>query len=312
MKYKHLFGPVPSRRLGISLGIDLIPAKVCSQNCIYCEVGKTTNLTIERQEYISLDSIIEELEIFLKSEPELDYITFSGSGEPVLNSRLGELVSYLRSHYPQYKIACITNSTLIWDQSVQNELRDIDVLLPSLDAASEKAFQQLNRPHHSLHAAQIIEGLTSFRKIFKGAIWLEIFFSPGINDQPEELRLLRDACEKIKADRIQLNTLDRPGVIKGLSPLPLKQLEKIVEYFKPLPVEIIAKASLRQQQKSFDHDINSSIIELIRRRPCTDHDLCQILGLHINELNKYLASLLSANKIREIEGERGIFFELKK
>jgi len=312
MKFKHLFGPVPSRRLGISLGIDLIPAKVCSQNCIYCEVGKTTNLTIERQEYVNLESICQELDIFLKSEPELDYITFSGSGEPVLNSRMGDLVIYLRKYYPQYKIACITNSTLIWDEKVQQELQDIDVLLPSLDAVSETAFRKLNRPHHALLASAIVQGLISFRQIFAGKIWLEIFLSPGINDQPEELELLRSACEKIKADRIQLNTLDRPGVIKGLSPLPLQKLEEIVQYFLPLPVEIIAKASLRQQKKSFDHDINSSIIELIRRRPCTDQDLCQILGLHINELNKYLGSLLSERKIREIEGERGIFFELNK
>lgn len=312
MKYKHLFGPVPSRRLGVSLGIDLIPAKVCSQDCIYCEVGKTTDLTIERKEYVSFKSICDELAIFLSTAPELDYITFSGSGEPVLNSRLGELVYYLKSHYPQYKIACITNSTLIWDHKVQEELRDINVLLPSLDAVSETAFRKLNRPHPSVHAAQIVEGLIAFRQIFKGKIWLEIFLSPGINDQPEELEKLRDACEKIKADKIQLNTLDRPGVIKGLSPVPLQRLQEIVEYFLPLPVEIIAKASLRQQKRSFDQDINSSIIELIRRRPCTDQDLCEILGLHINELNKYLGSLLSEDKIKEIEGERGIFFELNK
>jgi wyosine [tRNA(Phe)-imidazoG37] synthetase (radical SAM superfamily) len=200
---------------------------------------------------------------------------------------------------------------LIWDDKVQQELKDIDVLLPSLDAVSETAFRKLNRPHHALLASAIVQGLISFRQIFAGKIWLEIFLSPGINDQPEELELLRSACEKIKADRIQLNTLDRPGVIKGLSPLPLQKLEEIVQYFLPLPVEIIAKFKSRNKIKSYHKNIEQQIIETIKRRPCTDKDLSEILSIHVNEINKYLSELIDENMVDSQHQERGIFFRAK-
>ncbi len=311
MKYRHLFGPVPSRRLGISLGIDLIPAKICSQNCIYCEVGETTELTLTRKEYISLESVCRELDNYLGTSPELDFITFSGSGEPTLNSRTGELVLYLKENYPQYKLACITNSSLLWDAKVREELVLVDLLLPSLDAVSEAVFQKLNRPHIELMASMIVEGLIEFRKIYGGEIWLEIFLSPGINDTQSELAKLKQACAEINAEKIQLNTIDRPGVERGLRAETRERLEEIVEYFQPLPVEIIADARVRKQRKSYSSEISSQLLELISRRPCTDQDLCQILGLHINELNKYVSSLLASGQIREVEGERGIFFEIR-
>ncbi len=311
MKYKHLFGPVPSRRLGISLGVDLVPAKICSQNCIYCEVGETTELTMTRKEYISLESMCGELDNFLVTNPELDYITFSGSGEPTLNSRMGELTLYLKKHYPQYKLACITNSSLLWDTKLREELVLVDILLPSLDAVSEEVFQKLNRPQAELTASMIVEGLIEFRKMYRGEIWLEIFLSPGLNDTEPELAKLKQACAEIKAEKIQLNTLDRPGIERGLRAVSRQRLEEIVKYFQPLPIEIIANARIRKQRKSYSDEISNRLLELISRRPCTDQDLCQILGLHINELNKYLSSLLASGQIREVEGERGIFFEIR-
>ena len=312
MKFKYLFGPVPSRRLGISLGIDLIPSKVCTQNCIYCEVGVTTVLTLDRREYIPINGVIEELDQFLLNKPELDYITFSGSGEPTLNSGIGKLLKYIKKNYPSYKIACITNSSLLWNENVRNELMDIDVMLPSLDTVSESAFKRLNCPHPDLTARKLLNGLIKFSSMYKGKIWLEIFLSPEINDNPHELSLIKNACSKIDADRIQLNTLDRPGIVKGLKPLSNRRLKEVADFLKPLPIEIIAKAKIRQQKASFDHDVNNHILELIKRRPCTDEDLRNILGLHINELNKYLGSLLSSGKIREIEEVRGVFFEINK
>ncbi|MCF7919857.1 MAG: radical SAM protein [Candidatus Cloacimonetes bacterium] len=310
MAYQHLFGPVPSRRLGVSLGVDLVPYKVCSQNCIYCEVGKTTNLTIKRREYVNIHSVIEELEHFLSGNPELDFITFSGAGEPTLNSGLGKLIKYLKKYFPQFKIALITNSNLLTEAKLQDEIQDIDVLLPSLDAASDEVFQILNRPCRELNIKQIIDGIITTRKKLKGKMWLEIFLSPGINDTPEELEKLQEACQRINPHLIQLNTLDRPGVIPELQALPVDRMEQIRNYFLPLPVEVISKAVIRKQQKSYNLDIASSIIETIKRRPSTDKDLCQILGLHINELNKYLSSLLAENLISKRDGTRGTYFEV--
>ena len=159
MSYKYLFGPVPSRRLGISLGVDLVSFKVCSYNCVYCEVGKTTKLTIKRDSYINSKELIKELDDFLEKKPKLDYITFSGNGEPVLNSELGEIIDYLKKNYSQYKIALITNGSLFFDENLIREIEKIDLLLPSLDAVSTKVFKEINKPHHSLNIKKIIEGL---------------------------------------------------------------------------------------------------------------------------------------------------------
>jgi len=178
MKYKHLFGPVPSRRLGISLGVDLVPHKVCSLNCIYCEVGETTNHTLERKEYVPVSEVLDELDHFLSGNPELDYITFSGAGEPTLNIGIGEIISHIKENFPQYKLALLTNSTLLSDAKVRADVKKVDLLLPSLDAISEDVFSKINNPASNLRSQDIIDGLIEFKKIFKGEIWLEILLFP--------------------------------------------------------------------------------------------------------------------------------------
>ena len=311
MKYKHLFGPIPSRRLGISLGVDLVPHKVCSLNCVYCEVGKTTNLTIERQEYIPLNDILIELRNYLDEKPDLDYITFSGAGEPLLHNGIGNVISFIKDNYPQYKLALLTNSTLLYDDDVRNEILGIDLLLPSLDAVSEKVFKKLNRPNLKLDNNKIIEGLIEFRKSFKGKIWLELFIVPGLNDNESELELLNKTIIDISPDQVQLNTLDRPGTESWIEPITKNRMEEIADFFKPLPVEIIAKFQSRNKIRSYQKDIEQQIIETIKRRPCTDKDLSEMLGIHINEINKYLSELLLEGSVISQQLERGTFFRAK-
>jgi len=188
--YKYLFGPVPSRRLGMSLGVDLVPKKVCSLNCVYCEVGRTTTLTIERKEYIKYDKIIEELTNYFNNNPEPDYITFSGYGEPTLNIRIGDIIQFIKQNKPGIPIAILTNGTLLYDKKVRKELMDADVVLPSLDAATEKGFLKINRPPKTLTLEKYIQGLITFRKEYKGKIWLEIFILPNYNDSEKELIML--------------------------------------------------------------------------------------------------------------------------
>jgi len=160
--YKYLFGPVPSRRLGMSLGVDLVPHKVCSLNCIYCECGRTTNLTLERKEYVPFDEVIKELEHFMNNNPAPDYITFSGSGEPTLNSRIGDVLQYIKSNHPDILVAVLTNGTLFSDKQVRSELLSADVVLPSLDTASDSTFYKINRPFHSININDYIKGLEEF------------------------------------------------------------------------------------------------------------------------------------------------------
>jgi wyosine [tRNA(Phe)-imidazoG37] synthetase (radical SAM superfamily) len=311
VKYKHLFGPVPSRRLGISLGVDLVPHKVCSLNCVYCEVGKTTNLTIERKEYIPLNDILTELKGYLDNDPELDYITFSGAGEPLLHNGIGKIITFIKENYPKYKLALLTNSTLLYDEKVRKEILEIDLLLPSLDAVSKKVFKKLNRPHGKLDNDKIIEGLIKFSKDFSGKIWLEVFIIPGLNDSNEELELLKNVIMEIAPNQVQLNTLDRPGTENWIKPVAQSRMEEISEFIEPLPVEIIAKFHSRNKLRSYHKDVEQQIIETIKRRPCTDKDLSEMLGIHINEINKYLSELLHDGSVTSQQQERGTFFRAK-
>ena len=309
--YKYLFGPVPSRRLGMSLGVDLVPHKVCSLNCIYCECGQTTNLTTERKEYVPFDEVIKELEHFMNNNPAPDYITFSGSGEPTLNSRIGDVLQYIKSNHPDILVAVLTNGTLFSDKQVRSELLSADVVLPSLDTASDSTFYKINRPFHSININDYVKGLEEFRKEFKGKIWLEVLIIPGYNDNEPDLELLKKAFEKIMPDSIQLNSLDRPGVIPDIRTAGKDELQYIVDYWKLDNVEIIAAAPKRKDIKSYRKDIETAILETIFRRPCTLEDLAKILGLHKNEINKYLDTIEADNKIEAVRQERGVFYQSK-
>lgn len=311
MKYRYLFGPVPSRRLGISLGIDLIPFKTCSYNCVYCECGATTHLTIKREEYISSKKIIYELKDFLKQKPKLDYITFSGSGEPTLNSEIGQIIDFLKADFPKYKVAILTNGSLLSEEKVRQAILRADLVMPSLDAISEKVFQKINRPDTNLKIEKIVQGLTDFRNEFNGEIWLEIFIVPEINDYEKELKLLKAAVDKINPDKIQFNSLDRPGTENWVKSLSQKKRREIISNFKNCSVEIISEYDSKKLKTDFGSDIESKILETIRRRPCTKKDLSESLGIHINEVSKYLKRLQKKQEIEVKNLKRGTFFKTK-
>ncbi len=309
--YKHLFGPVPSRRLGMSLGVDLIPHKICSFNCVYCECGRTTTLTTERKEYVPVDNVLKELKHFFSNNPEPDYITFSGAGEPTLNSRIGDVLDFIKMNWPELPVAVLTNGSLFSDRNVRKELLKADLVLPSLDAATDKTYHKINRPPRKLELETYIQGLIDFRKEFQGEIWLEVLILPGYNDDIDNLTALKESLVKIEPDRIQLNTLDRPGTVEDLRPASKADLEQIVHFWKLKNVEIITPALARKDIKSYRTDVENAILETLSRRPCTIHDLEKILGIHINEVNKYLGVLEDAEKIETVKQERGIFYQCK-
>jgi len=308
MKYKYLFGPVPSRRLGVSLGIDIIPFKTCTLNCVYCECGRTTNLTVERKEYVPAEKVIEELKDYLKEKPKLDYITFSGSGEPTLNNSIGRIIDFIKRNFPDYKVALLTNGTLFTQSSLIDEVKNVDLIIPSLDAASSQGFSAINRPHKSLDINEIISALSNLKKNYRGAVWLEIFIVPGINDTQSELELLKSAIKKIKPDNIQINSLDRPAAESWVKPLEQEKLEKISSFLGE--AEVITHFDQTKKIAGFKEDKADSILSLLRRRPCTKDDICRVLSLHEHEANKYLRILSRQNKITSTKQKRGIFYKL--
>jgi wyosine [tRNA(Phe)-imidazoG37] synthetase (radical SAM superfamily) len=311
MKYNHLFGPVPSRRLGISLGVDLVPLKTCTLNCIYCECGRTTDLTLERKEYVPLTSVKEELTDYVANHPRPDYITFSGSGEPTLNSNIRHVLHFIRSHIHDIPVAVLTNGTLFSIKQVREDIKDAAVVIPSLDAATEEIFRKINRPYPPLDIDTIIDGLARFRKEYSGQIWLEIFIVPGMNDTQHELTALKQAIEKIGPDQVQLNTLDRPGPVLSVRAATRHELEHIIHFWQLDNVSLIADVSERKELLAYRKDTESAILGTIARRPCTLKDLSEILGLQSNEVNKYLDVLEAEGKIKMVKQKRGFFYQLK-
>ncbi len=309
MQYHHIFGPVPSRRLGISLGIDLVTHKICSMDCIYCECGKTTELTLDQKEYVLFKDVIRELDHFFDHYPDPDYITFSGSGEPTLNSCLGDVIDHIRLKRPRINVAVLTNSTLITDISVIKALLKADLVLPSLDAVSEKAFSKINRPHKGLDAKGVARGIEAFARKFKGRIWLEVMILPGINDGSSDLMELKEAIHRINPDRLQINSLDRPGTLTDIKPASRSDLERAAEIFNFSNTEIIARVGKNVKAWANREDIKDAIIETIHRRPCTKEDLLSTLGVEKELVDNCISTLLKEKKIIGTPEARGIFFQ---
>jgi wyosine [tRNA(Phe)-imidazoG37] synthetase (radical SAM superfamily) len=295
-RLKYVFGPVPSRRLGRSLGIDLVPYKTCSFDCIYCDLGRTTCKTISRQSYVSPKEAQEELELCLSVlEKKPDYITLSGSGEPTLNIRIREIILRIKE-ITSTPVAVLTNSSLLSLDEVKRNLSEADVVLPSLDAITPALFEYMNRPHASLSVEGIISGLIQFRKQYRGQIWLEILFCRGVNDGEEEIEEFKGVIEKMKPDRVQLNTTVRPPAEDFVFPLDWAQLEEIRERLGE-KAEIISEfaAPLGEEWNSVK---DTEILNLIKRRPCTTEDISKALGLRIDQVLKHLDRIIKTGTIR--------------
>jgi wyosine [tRNA(Phe)-imidazoG37] synthetase (radical SAM superfamily) len=304
---RHVFGPVPSRRLGISLGLDIIPFKTCSLDCLYCECGRTTRLTGERQSFFPPQRVLDELRAVLPGIPHLDFITFSGSGEPTLNSDLGWLIGGIRK-LSSAPIAVLTNGTLLSLADVRRELLGADVVLPSLDAALAASFARINQPCPGLDLEGVIAGMEAFRRDYAGKIWMEVFILKGVNDGDADLAALQSALRRIRPDRVQLNTLDRPPAYAGVESADFALLEGIRRRWSDLPVEIIKRAGRREEIPAFSLNLENSLLNTIRRRPLTLDDLAALTAKDEHELRRYLDILEKEKKITPvIEGGR-IFY----
>lgn len=304
---KHTYGPVLSRRLGISLGVNLVPRKFCSFNCIYCQLGRTTFLTIERKEYVPVDEVLDEIEVILKElKGPLDYISLSGSGEPTLNTKTGELIRELKRLSP-YPIAVITNGSLLSSDEVKEDLLLADVVLPSLDAATEPVFETINRPHPSLKLSNILKGLVDFRKVYKGKLWLEVLFCRGINDNPYDVDALKEALEAIDPDLVHLNTVSRPGAEEYAHPVSHEKLLEIAKRLGPRAVPI--SSPVIKRSTSLGLGLKERILQTLRIRPLTLEEMCEGLGIAEKEALAFLKELITEGKVASrIFGKR-VFYE---
>ena len=314
INHSLLFGPVPSRRLGMSLGIDLVPYKTCTMDCIYCESGGTTNLTLDRQEFFPLSNVLAELEIYLDTEPELDFVTFSGAGEPTLYSEIGSVISFIKENYPQYKVALLTNGMLLSDQKTFNDVKSVDLIVPSLDAADEATFQKINRPSDKFDFSLLIDSFQRFHKLSDAEFILEIFIVPGLNDTTDALSGFADAIEYINPDKVQLNSLDRPGTEAWVPKVTEEAMQKVKQALKgSVPIEIVGKfthseAAKLAEEGSEYKNIDKKILDLIARRPATVDDFKASTGYSEATIRKVLKRMIKKHLIISEKRERGDFF----
>lgn len=289
---QHIFGPVPSRRLGRSLGIDIVPFKTCTYDCIYCQLGATSNKTMQRKDWVPIDRILDQLKPKLRSNP--DYITLSGSGEPTLYASLEKLILKIKD-MTDIPVAVLTNGSLLWLGQVRNALKSADLVIPSLDAGSSTTFQYVNRPHQDITFKKMINGLVEFREKYDGQYWLEVFLLAGVTTTTKEINNLKNYIHSIHPDKVQVNTVTRPPAEEFANPVPQNQLQTITRklYEK---AEVIADYRNVHQQQDFSAQ-REDVLTLLQRRPCSVADIAAGLGLHRNEVIKYVEELASEGRI---------------
>jgi len=287
------------------LGIDLVPFKTCPYDCIYCQLGRTTNKTTLKKEWTPLTEAVHELKNRLSSKP--DYITLSGSGEPTLYSRTAELIASIKD-ITKIPVAVLTNGSLLWLPEVRSALKQADLVIPSLDAGSNKTFQYVNRPCAEITFDKMLQGLVKFRREYSGQYWLEVFLIGGVNTTELEIDKLSDYIKQISPDRVQVNTVTRPPAESFALPVPKDQLEKLALKLDK-KAEVIADYQNIHAQKVFALK-RDDVLELLRRRPCSIEDIAQGLGLHRNEVVKYVEDLAQQGRIHTEMQNNQLFYTL--
>jgi len=303
---KYLFGPVPSRRLGRSLGVDIVPFKVCTLDCVYCQLGRTSKKSIRRRDYVPVEEVLAELRARLDDGVQADFVTISGSGEPTLNSRLGEIIEGMKK-ITDIPVALLTNGTLLYRPGVRADCAKAGLVLPSLDAGDEETFQRVNRPHKDISIEKLISGLCAFRKEFTGQIWLEVFLVGGMNASPEQIARIKEAVERIGPDRIQLNTAMRPTAEADVKKLDAGRLQAIAkelgEKCGVVAGDLPGPAAKHMEAKG------EQLLSVLKRRPCSLNDICSGLGMARNEALKYITRLQQQGVVDSERRDGIIFFK---
>jgi len=299
---RHVYGPVPSRRLGRSLGIDLVPLKACSYDCVYCQLGRTTHKTVRRRDWVDPAQVVAQVRDQMDTKP--DIITIAGSGEPTLAQGIGEVIAGIKES-TDIPVAVLTNGSLLGLPALQRELASADVVIPSLDAPDERLFQLVNRQHRSLRLEDVVGGLVAFRESYRGQLWLEVLLLGGVTGIPEEVARLATLAERIAPDRIQLNTVVRPPAESFAQAVPFDRLQEYAAMFTP-HAEVIAPAV--QSMAGFAAS-RADVMALVSRRPCNVADIAAGLGIHRSEALKIVMALVDDGQVETVEHGAGLFFQ---
>jgi wyosine [tRNA(Phe)-imidazoG37] synthetase (radical SAM superfamily) len=293
-KYHYLFGPVPSRRFGRSLGVDLTPRKTCTLDCVFCQLGRTTDKTMTRKQYVPVEAVLAELAAWITESGKADYITLSGSGEPTLHSGFGEVLQFIRSR-SSIPAVLLTNGTLLHLPEVQEAAGHAHIVKISLSAWDQASLGWVNRPHHELSFQQVIEGQKAFRARFNGQLRLEVFLVSGMNSLPSDVAKIAALAEEIRPDRIHLNTAVRPPSENFVASVSKERLESLTSLFCP-KAELIEEFETKQRVEM--HAAQEEIYSMLERRPCTAKEIEETFSMHPNEVSKYLGKLLRDSRIR--------------
>jgi len=281
-----VYGPVPSRRLGRSLGVDLVPFKTCTYDCVYCQLGRTTSKTVRRRRWADPDAVVAQVRGRLSSRP--DVIALAGSGEPTLHAGIGEVIDGIKA-ITDVPVAVITNGSLLGRAAVRRGLAAADIVLPSLDAPDEGLFQHVNRPHATLHLAEVVEGMVTFRAGYPGELWLEVMLLAGVTGSAPRARRLAELAARIAPERIQLNTAVRPPAESSVAPVDRATLEELAALFTPR-AEVIADLPASTGGQVV---VAADVLELLARRPCTVADITTGLAIHHGEALKAVTALVN-------------------
>jgi len=297
----YVFGPVPSRRLGQSLGIDTIPLKTCNWNCVYCQLGRSMPLTNERREYVPVDDILLETELTLRSHKnsEIDWVTFVGSGEPTLHSRLGELIRSVKT-LTTLPVAVITNGSLLYLPEVRDELSAADAVLPTLDAGKAELYRKINRPHPQIIFEQLVDGLVAFREEYRGKLWVEVMLVRALNDTTEALDDIARILKRVKPDAVHINLPTRPPVETWVQPTDDEGLMRAMSILGNI-AEVVHPA-----EGSFDlsgyENIVDAVISIITRHPMRQDELERTLTRwSAGQVSKALSELEASGRAQVVE-----------
>jgi wyosine [tRNA(Phe)-imidazoG37] synthetase (radical SAM superfamily) len=304
--YQTLFGPVPSRRFGRSLGVDLTPYKTCCYDCVFCQLGRTTRKTVERREYVKTTAVLSELKHWYRTGGRADVVTLSGSGEPTLHLRFGEVLTFIREEIG-IPAVLLTNGALLFLSEVRDAAACADIVKVSLSAWHQPSFEWVNRPDDSLMFDQMIQGQKRFRAQFNGRLWMEVFLVKGMNSFSGVVKEIAALAREIAPDRIQLNTAVRPPAEDFVSPVTKEQMEALTLIFQP-PAEIIAEYNIVDSGHEQIQVNEEKIFAMLQRRPCTAEQIADGFDMHLNEVLKYLAMLIRTGKIRAESAKQAVYY----
>ena len=299
--YRYLFGPVPSRRLGLSLGVDLNPAKVCTENCVFCQVGRTTELTSERREWVPTADVRGEFDRWTAAGRRTDYVTLSGSGEPTMHTGFGAVLRHVKAAGP-YRTALLSNGSLMWRPEVRRDAAEADVVKVTLSAWDEDSFARIHRPAAGITFERLLEGERALREEFRGQLWVEVMLLPGYNDAPAQVRAIAERVASVRADAVHLNTTTRPAQAGVEVPrVPEAWMRTVSTWFSPA-AEIPAFTGQAVSSASMS---DAALMDLLARHPIAVAALAESAGVDAAVVERRLAPLVAAGKLA-IEAHDGV------